>query len=107
VRARSTSPDEQRSPGQLDVDELDQQLGRLSQNVVEAKRAASSRLIAAGQRISEYENAAIYSSPRQNSRPVLGFKVTNGSRSGGVQLTDFPNGSSRADGCHQCCSSKS
>lgn len=91
VRVSSTSPDAPRSPGDLDVGQLDQQLGRLSAD--EGKPAAGSRLVTAGQRISDYENAVIHASPRQTSRPALGFKVINGSRSTGVQLTDFPNGS--------------
>jgi len=77
----------------LDVGHLDQTLGRLS--VAETKSAAAARATAvAGQRISEYENAAVSSSPRRDSHPPLGFKVTHSSRSDGVQLVDFPNGSS-------------
>lgn len=78
----------------LDVDHLDQTLGRLS--VAETNSAAATRatVTVAGQRIAEYENAAISSSPRRDSHPPLGFKVTHSSRSDGVQLVDFPNGSS-------------
>ncbi len=79
----------------LDVDHLDHTLGRLS--LVDAGPAAAARvtqLSVAGQRISEYENAiAASSSPRTDPRPPLGFKVTPNSRSDGVQLVDFPNGS--------------
>ncbi|KAL2263165.1 hypothetical protein VTK26DRAFT_7916 [Humicola hyalothermophila] len=81
-RSRST-PSDAESVGSLDIGRLDQGLGRL--NVAEGKPPA-------GKRISDYENAVIYSSPRHcNPRPTLGFQVTNGSRSSGVQLTDFPN----------------
>ncbi|KAL2024019.1 hypothetical protein VTK56DRAFT_254 [Thermocarpiscus australiensis] len=90
LRSRSASRDAQRVGGGaasrvvLDVGQLDQRLGRL--NVAEGRPAA------AGKRISDYENAVISSSPRQNSRPAtLGFNVVNGSGSDGVQLTDFPN----------------
>lgn len=96
--ARSSSPDSQRSIGAesvggLDVGQLDQRLGRLS--AVEPKLPAAnvSRAVVAGKRISDYENAVISASLRQNSRPPLGFKVVRSSRSDGVQLTDFPNGS--------------
>ncbi|GAB1319088.1 F-box and WD domain-containing protein [Madurella fahalii] len=89
LRARSTSSDALRSPCALDVGRLDQQPGRL--NVAEDKPAAGNRLVAAGQRIADYENAAIHALPCPNPRPALGFKVINGSRSDGVQLTDFPN----------------
>ncbi len=79
----------------LDVDHLDQTLGRLS--LAEVSSAAATRVThvsVAGQRISEYENAAaVLSSPRTDPRPVLGFKVAHNSRSDGVQLVDFPNGS--------------
>ncbi|KAK3353448.1 hypothetical protein B0T25DRAFT_607777 [Lasiosphaeria hispida] len=70
----------------IDLGQLDHQLGRLS-------LSESSRLTAAGQRISEYENAAIHQTPRQSPRPALGFKVVKrpGSPSNGAQLTDFPN----------------
>ncbi|KAK4237750.1 hypothetical protein C8A03DRAFT_34274 [Achaetomium macrosporum] len=93
-RAQSTSPDvpgsgRVASAGNLDVGQLDETLGRLS--VAEGKSAAGARATVAGQRITEYENAALASSPRHISRPTLGFKVTNGFPSGGVQLTDFPN----------------
>ncbi|KXX83325.1 F-box/WD repeat-containing protein pof10 [Madurella mycetomatis] len=89
LRARSTSSDAQRSAGDPVGGQFDQQPGRL--NVAEDKPAAGSRLIAAGQRIADYENAATHALPRQNSRPALSFKVINSSPSDGVQLTDFPN----------------
>lgn len=48
----------------------------------------------AGQRILEYENGLRGNVPRQSPRPPLAFQVVKrpGSASGGVQLTDFPNG---------------
>lgn len=97
LRARSTSSDAQRSTGGLVDGQFDQQPGRL--NVAEDKPAAGSRLVTAGQRIADYENAATHALPRQNSRPALGFKVINSSPSDGVQLTDFPNGSFSGYGC--------
>ncbi|KAL2137400.1 hypothetical protein VTI74DRAFT_21 [Chaetomium olivicolor] len=91
-RAPSTPPDAVRSVGVgsgLDVGQLDQSLGRLS--VSEGKSAATTRVTVAGQRIFDYESAAIKSSPRKTSHQPLGFKVSHSSRSDGVQLTDFPN----------------
>lgn len=93
LRARSALSDNASvGGGDIDVDELDQTLGRL--NVAEeAKSAATAHATVAGQRIAEYENAAVAASPRHGSRPVPGFKVTGGSsRLDGVQLIDFPNG---------------
>jgi hypothetical protein len=48
----------------------------------------------AGQRILEYENGLRGTVPRQSPRPPLAFQVVKrpGSASGGVQLSDFPNG---------------
>ncbi|KAK0715035.1 hypothetical protein B0H67DRAFT_579834 [Lasiosphaeris hirsuta] len=70
----------------IDLGQLDRQLGRLS-------LSERSRLTAAGQRISEYENAVIHQVPRLSPRPALGFRVVErpGCPSDGVQLTDFPN----------------
>ncbi len=77
----------------LDVDHLDQTLGRLSL----AAASSAAAVPVAGQRISEYENAVAASSlPRTDPRPPLGFKVSHNSRSEGVQLVDFPNGSCSA-----------
>jgi hypothetical protein len=115
-RPRSGSPDDEAacspSPdacgslasGNFDTGRLGKTLGRLS--VDETKTAAAPRASVAGQRIADYENAAISSSPRHSNRPALGFKVVGSSRSGGVQLTDFPNGSLVTIGnplCHCCC----
>lgn len=94
-RARSTSPD---GPGRaLDVSELDYKLDGL--NTVEDGTSSSARYrlaAAAGQRISDYENASVMlSSKRHSPQPAVTFKVVNGQRSSdGVRLTDFPNGSS-------------
>ncbi|KAK4099674.1 hypothetical protein N658DRAFT_498161 [Parathielavia hyrcaniae] len=101
-RAPSTSPDARLSGRRaasddigLDViSQLEQSLGRLS--VAEGNyAAAATRIPVAGQRIFDYENVAISSSPRNkstSSQPAsLGFKVTRGAPSAGVQLTDFPN----------------
>jgi hypothetical protein len=95
-RAQSTSADAPgsgrgASTGDLDVNQLNDTIGRLS--VAEGKAATDTRVTVAGQRITDYENAALASSPRPIICPTLGFKVTTGSPSGGVQLTDFPNGS--------------
>ncbi|KAK4126579.1 hypothetical protein N657DRAFT_643360 [Parathielavia appendiculata] len=101
ARGRTASPDARHSGGGAASDDtgpdvvgqLDQTLGRL--NVAEGKSAAAAtRVPVAGQRIFDYENAAISSSPRSkssSSHPALGFKVTHGTPSAGVQLTDFPN----------------
>ncbi|KAK4458317.1 F-box/WD repeat-containing protein pof10 [Cladorrhinum samala] len=91
-RARSTSPD---GPGRaLDVSELDYKLDGL--NIVEDGTSSSARYrlaAAAGQRISDYENASVMlSSKRHSPQPAVTFKVVNGQRSSdGVRLTDFPN----------------
>jgi len=103
LRARSTSPGDPSLHGRtpaapglssLDSASLAQALGEL--RVVEATPAAAAPQPAtvAGQRIVDYENAVIVSSPRHDYRPPLGFKVIPNSRSDGVQLLDFPNGSS-------------
>jgi hypothetical protein len=97
LRVRSTSSDTQRSGGAvsdhdlLHVDHLSQSLGWLS--VAEVKSAAATPATVAGQRVFDYENAAVSSPPRDGSRPGLGFKVIHSSQSAGVHLTDFPNGS--------------
>src|SRR4029434_8070471 len=43
--------------------------------------------------------SALFASPRHDYRPPLGFKVIPNSRSDGVQLLDFPNGSSLSRAC--------
>lgn len=97
LRARSTSSGaESVGAGGLDVGQLDQDVRRLS--VAEDKLAAGSRDAVAGKRIADYENAAICSFPRHNTRPALAFKVANGPQSDSVHLTDFPNGSLPAGG---------
>jgi len=70
-------------------------------SIAEVESAVATRATVAGQRIFDYENAAVSSSPRNSSRPALGFKVIHSSLSAGVQLTDFPNGSFvlATDGC--------
>jgi hypothetical protein len=95
LRARSKSSDAQSSGGTasdegLDVGHLDETLGWLS--VAEDTSAAATRAAVAGQRIVDYENAAITAPPR-NPRPPPGFKVIHSASSDGVQLTDIPNGS--------------
>jgi hypothetical protein len=95
LRARSTSSDAQSSGGTasdngLDVGHLDETLGWLS--IAEDKSAAATRAAVAGQRVVDYENAAITAPPR-NPRPPPGFKVIHSASSDGVQLTDIPNGS--------------
>ena len=93
---RCRSPDAQ--PGPLDdagqPAPPGQTPGRL--NGLGAADAGSRPAAVPGKRISDYENAVVCSSPRRSPRPAPAFRVTNGSRSGGggVQLTDFPNGSS-------------
>ncbi|KAK4176922.1 putative F-box/WD repeat-containing protein POF10 [Triangularia setosa] len=94
-RARSPSPDARGSV--LDVSELDHKLDRL--NVasvdVDVDTAASYELIAtaAGQRISEYENASVMPSNRQRPCPASDSKPSsNGVPFKSVQLSDFPNG---------------
>ncbi|KAL2173846.1 uncharacterized protein P884DRAFT_210877 [Thermothelomyces heterothallicus CBS 202.75] len=72
-----------------DVDHPDQHSDRL--NVGAVKPAAAARATVAGQRVSDYENAAVSSSPRNGARPPPGFKLAHSSQSAGVQLTDFPN----------------
>lgn len=69
------------------ADSLQERLRRLN-DVHEESNAKRSKN--AGQRISEYENALTPAVPRQ----ALGFKVIKraDSRSDGVQLSDFPNG---------------
>ncbi|KAH6631988.1 hypothetical protein F5144DRAFT_572713 [Chaetomium tenue] len=94
LRVRSTSSDAQRSGGavsdhDLNVDHLRQSLGWLS--VAEVKSATATPVTVAGQRVFDYENVAVSSSPRDDSRPALGFKVIHSSQSAGIQLTDFPN----------------
>ncbi|KAK4157269.1 F-box/WD repeat-containing protein pof10 [Chaetomidium leptoderma] len=99
LRPRSTSLDAQRCGGVasdgagLDIGQLDHTLDQLS--FAESESAAAFPATVAGQRISDYENAAFSSShrndPRNDPRLPLAFKVTHGSRSDGVQLTDFPN----------------
>lgn len=96
LRIRSTFSDAQRSGGavsdhDLKVDHLSQSLGWLS--VAEVKSTTATPATVAGQRVFDYENAAVASSSRDNSRTDLGFKVIHSSQSAGVQLTDFPNGS--------------
>jgi hypothetical protein len=102
LRAPSTSSDTQHPEGatplcRLDAGHLDPALGRLSvaeANAEPGSPPAATRVTVAGHRISEYENAAVSSSPsRSGPRPALGFKVAPNSRSDGVQLVDFPNGS--------------
>jgi hypothetical protein len=98
LRARSTSSDAQRSGGavsdnDLDVGHLSQSLGWLSVTEVKSAAATPATVAVAGQRVFEYENAAVCTSPRDSARPALGFKVIHSSQSAGVQLTDFPNGS--------------
>ncbi|KAK4230082.1 putative F-box/WD repeat-containing protein POF10 [Podospora fimiseda] len=87
--SRSTSPGVPNGP--LDVSELDQKLDRL--NIENVTSESTSYRLAAGQRISEYENAPVMlSSKRQSPHPGPAFKVVNGQTpSPGVQLTDFPN----------------
>ncbi|KAK4204886.1 putative F-box/WD repeat-containing protein POF10 [Triangularia verruculosa] len=95
-RARSPSPGARGSV--LDVSELDHKLDRL--NVAGAETdayvdaAASYELVAtaAGQRISEYENASVMPSNRQSPRLAVDSKVvSNGVHFRSAQLTDFPN----------------
>lgn len=78
--------------GGLGDDHLEQPFGRLS--VAETKPAAATQDTVAGQRVLDYENAAVASSPRNAARQPLGFKVVHSSLSASVQLTDLPNGSS-------------
>lgn len=92
LRSRSASPysvwDDERS-NSANVDQLDEQLRRLSRGSHSSDGRA--RPAIAGQRISDYEKASNRSSsPRQ----AQGFTVVRRqeSPSGGVQLTDFPNG---------------
>ncbi|KAK3991338.1 F-box/WD repeat-containing protein pof10 [Cladorrhinum sp. PSN332] len=87
--SRSTSPHVPSGP--LDVSELDQKLDRLS--IENGTSEPASYRLAAGHRISDYENAPMMlSSKRQSPHPALAFKVVNGhTPSAGVQLTDFPN----------------
>ncbi|KAL2142671.1 hypothetical protein VTI28DRAFT_826 [Corynascus sepedonium] len=75
--------------GGLGDDHLEQPFGRLS--VAEAKPTAATRDTVAGQRVLDYENAAVASSPRNAARQPLGFKVVHSSLSASVQLTDLPN----------------
>ncbi|KAL2153388.1 hypothetical protein VTH82DRAFT_4543 [Thermothelomyces myriococcoides] len=66
-----------------------QHSGRLNGSAV--KPAAAAQVIVAGQRVSDYENAAISSSSRNGARQPQGLKSAHNSQSAGVQLTDFPN----------------
>ncbi|KAI9167148.1 F-box/WD repeat-containing protein pof10 [Paramyrothecium foliicola] len=68
----------------VNADQLDERLRGLSLD----KRATGLR-VAAGQRVSDYENALTPPTPRQG----MGFKVIKrpDSASSGVQLTEFPN----------------
>ncbi|KAJ4300213.1 hypothetical protein N0V88_002883 [Collariella sp. IMI 366227] len=68
---------------------LEESLVRLS--IAEGIPPETARASVAGQRIFDYENAGICTSPRKTSHQPLGFKVPHSSRSDGVQLTDFPN----------------
>ncbi|KAK0745065.1 hypothetical protein B0T21DRAFT_408119 [Apiosordaria backusii] len=75
---------------------LDHKLDRLSVAGVNADvnvdTAASYQLVAAGQRISEYENASVMPCNRQSPRSASDSKATsNGVHFKSVQLTDFPN----------------
>lgn len=90
--SRSASPrsvgDRQRdSVDGVDADKLDEKLRGLS---LRGKSNAARRRLAAGQRISDHENALTPPTPRQ----ALGFKVIRrrSDSSDGTQLTDFPNG---------------
>ena len=80
-------------PGRVDAYQLDEKLRRLS---FASDRSGTHLPTIAGQRIRDYENAATPTSPGSYSRHLLGFQVIkrHGSPSSGVQLTDFPNGSS-------------
>lgn len=88
VSAAAGSPDDD-----FNVSHLDHSLGRLSV-VTEGQFSALTRATVAGQRIFDYENAAI-SSPlgNNNSHPGLGLKVSPNPKLSSVYLTDFPNGS--------------
>lgn len=74
----------------FESDQLEERLRRLSHSSYRSN--GQGRAAVAGQRIFDYENALTPSTPRQ----ALGFKVIKRAQSPseGVQLTDFPNGTS-------------
>lgn len=83
---RSVSDGRRGSVDAVDADKLDEKLRGLS---LHSKAHAARRRPAAGQRVSDHENALTPPTPRQ----ALGFKVIRRSDSSdGPQLTDFPNG---------------
>ncbi len=73
--------------GGPDAKQLDERLRRLSAQGGQPDER--SKAAVPGQRVSDYENAMLPSAPRQ----PLGFRVVH-RPSNGIQLTDFPNGSS-------------
>lgn len=89
-RSRCASPSSARherreSLDEVNADQLDNRLRRLS---LQVEHGAVNRRPAAGQRVSDYENALTPPSTWQ----ALGFKVVRRSgSSAGIQLTDFPN----------------
>lgn len=83
---RSVSDGRRESLDAVDADKLDEKLRGLS---LHTRSNAARRRPAAGQRVSDHENALTPPTPRQ----ALGFKVIRRSDSSdGPQLTDFPNG---------------
>jgi len=100
-RSRSASPrsvtDQRRNSvdavDAVDANQLDEKLRRLGLSLP-ARADVASRRPAAGQRVSDHENALTPPAPRQAS----GFKVIrradSSSNGAVVQLADFPNGQS-------------
>ncbi|KAK4140628.1 uncharacterized protein C8A04DRAFT_14760 [Dichotomopilus funicola] len=86
ISAAAGSPDDDFNVGQVD-----HSFGRLSV-VTEGQFLALTRATVAGQRIFDYENAAI-SSPvgNNNAHPGPGFKVSPNPKFSSVYLTDLPN----------------
>ncbi|KAG6004433.1 hypothetical protein E4U21_001101 [Claviceps maximensis] len=85
---RSVTDQRRKSVDVVNVDQLEEKLRGLSFSD-SARPAAESRRPAAGQRVSDYENALTPPVPRQ----AFGFKVIRRAdpSSNGAQLADFPN----------------